>query len=176
MFNGQKKIPYTITDIPDPLNRYGESKLAGEQAILNHTEHFIIIRTSWLFGLNGKSFPATIHSLINKKTELSVVDDQRGCPTYARDLASAIEPLINSGFVGMLHCTNAGNATWFELANEIVKISRKDDIVMRSISSDDLNQPAIRPEYSVLDTSICDELIGARRNWKTALREFLLEV
>jgi len=176
VFNGLKSEPYEIIDPPAPLNVYGKSKLVGEQAIMKRTDNCIIIRTSWLFGLSGKSFPATINTLIQTKDELHIVDDQRGCPTYAPDLAGTIEPLITSGYTGMLHCTNKGSATWYDMAKAILEFNKMFHIALHAISSHDLNQPATRPAYSVLNTSICDDLIGARRHWKDALHEFLDEV
>jgi dTDP-4-dehydrorhamnose reductase len=145
VFDGRKREPYVESDGPNPLSAYGRSKLHGEAAA---GESAWIVRSSWLFGPSGHNFVRTILRLAAERDELTVVDDQRGCPTYVGHLAAAVRELVELPY-GRWHLAAAGDCTWFEFAQEIV--SRADlDCVVRPISTAELGRPAPRPAYSVL--------------------------
>ncbi|MBU0549327.1 MAG: dTDP-4-dehydrorhamnose reductase, partial [Candidatus Omnitrophica bacterium] len=127
VFDGKKSIPYTESDIPNPVNIYGKSKLEGEEIIRNNLTKYFILRTSWLFGPRGKNFVSTILQKAKENDRLQVVDDQVGSPTYTLDLADAIRFLLStlnsqllSGYYGIYHITNAGSCSWYEFAKEII--------------------------------------------------------
>ncbi|HWQ66939.1 MAG TPA: dTDP-4-dehydrorhamnose reductase, partial [Methanospirillum sp.] len=106
VFNGKQRRPYTIADRPDPISRYGESKLLGEQMILNHVHRFYLIRTSWVFGSGNENFVDKVLDWSDKKSSITVVDDQVSSPTYTKDLAQATDNLVSSGQYGLYHITN----------------------------------------------------------------------
>ncbi|OGW85332.1 MAG: dTDP-4-dehydrorhamnose reductase [Omnitrophica bacterium RIFCSPLOWO2_01_FULL_45_10] len=185
VFDGKKKSPYKETDLPNPLNVYAQTKLKGEEAVKNLVKKYFILRTSWLYGSNGKNFVDTILQIAEKKKVLKVVDDQIGSPTYAKDLAKAIHLLLDKAFVrsaergvrsyGVYHVTNDGSVSWYEYAKEILKLSGSKTKVI-PISSEELNRPAKRPAMSVLDNSKFKKFCDYRmRSWKDALREYLIE-
>jgi dTDP-4-dehydrorhamnose reductase len=175
VFDGEKKRPYTPFDNTNPLNTYGESKLAGERYIEWIMDRFYIIRTSWLYGKGGNNFVYTILRLSEEREELRVVNDQVGSPTSVTTLSHAIKRLITTGAYGIYHFTDdsEGGITWYDFAMEILNIrSIKKKVV--PIKTEDYPLPARRPSYSVLDTGIFSSVTGYRPlNWKVALREFL---
>jgi dTDP-4-dehydrorhamnose reductase len=130
------------------------------------------VRTSWLFGIGGKCFPDTILKLAASRPALDVVNDQRGCPTYAVDLARAIIQLCrkNSGWI--VHATNAGDCTWFEFAEEIVKSAGLATAV-RPVSSREMARPAPRPAYSVLSSKRLNGYGIEMPSWGDALQRYL---
>ena len=117
VFSGSSSEPYEIDDPLAPQSVYGESKAAAEIEIRNILPQCCILRTSWVFGTGGKCFPETILKLASSRTELEVVNDQRGCPTYTIDLARAIIQLCRKGATGTVHATNRGDCTWFDFAS-----------------------------------------------------------
>src|SRR5262249_47854483 len=132
------------------------------------------VRTSWVFGTGGKCFPDTILKAAATRSELEVVNDQRGCPTYARDLARAIQQLCRSNAHGIVHVTNGGECTWFEFAREIVSLSSLDTLV-HPTTSDRFPRSAPRPKYSVLSSRSL-EAYGLRvPTWQEALGNYLSE-
>jgi dTDP-4-dehydrorhamnose reductase len=152
VFNGAKTTPYVEADLTDPISAYGRSKLAGEKAVaVAAPESHTIIRSSWLFGVHGRCFPATILRLAAERDELSVVDDQTGCPTYTGHLARAIVELGRAQPLGILHVAGAGACSWNELAREIVELAGLDCEIKPS-STAEQNRPAPRPAYSVLQS------------------------
>jgi dTDP-4-dehydrorhamnose reductase len=120
VFNGKNNQPYLPDDTADPINIYGRSKWQGEQNIRAALEQHIIIRTSWLFGPQGKNFVKTIRTLAAQRDHLDVVNDQIGCPTFTIDLAEAILRLISSDTFGTFHFHNHGQCSWYEFACEII--------------------------------------------------------
>ena len=172
IFDGNSKEPYKETDIPKPKSVYGRSKLQGEleiQAIIK--EHFII-RTSWLYSEFRNNFMKTMLKLGQERENLSVVDDQKGVPTYARDLANIILKIITdeSKIYGVYHYSNNGMTTWYNFAKEIFKQSEL-KIDLKPILTTAYPTPAKRPKYSVLDTSkIKDTFQIDIPNWKNSLR------
>ncbi len=150
VFNGAKTTPYLEADRTDPISAYGRSKLAGEQAVAAAApDEHTVVRSSWLFGIHGRCFPASILRLAAERDELFVVDDQTGCPTFTGHLAPAIVELCAKRPVGVLHLAGAGACTWYELAREIVALGGLECDVHPS-STAEQNRPAPRPAYSVL--------------------------
>ncbi|MFW5838103.1 MAG: SDR family oxidoreductase, partial [Desulfovibrionaceae bacterium] len=166
--------PYTVQDAPRPLCVYGESKLAGERALLDSGhDNILIIRTAWLFGPGKMNFVRKMLDLAAQRDSLSVVHDQTGSPTYTKDLADHSLRLLDSGEHGVFHLVNAGKATWCELAQEAIRIAGLDCLV-EPIPSSAFPQKAKRPEYSVLDTSRYAGSTGAApRGWDKALRDYV---
>ena len=176
VFDGTSPVPYTEESFPHPLNVYGESKLQGEQLILETGGNHLILRTAWLYGKHGKNFVDTILRLASQQEELRVVDDQQGSPTFTRDLSRAIAQLLDKDVQGILHVTNSGSCSWFEFAKEILETKpipgRKIRLV--PISSRELVRPARRPSNSLLDCSRFQKLTGGKmRPWDEALRDYL---
>lgn len=177
VFDGNKKALYTENDLPNPVNIYGKSKLEGEKKVAALNK-YIILRTGWMFGVNGKNFVDTILDKAKAKKEIKVVDDQIGCPTYTKDFATAIGKLLSVVPIRdtreIYHITNKGAVTWFDYTKEIIKIRGVDNIQLVPIKSDQLNRPAKRPAFSVLDNSKFEKATGfVMRPWRDALREYI---
>jgi len=174
VFDGTSSAPYREEDPPNPLNVYGASKLQGERQIREVLENHLIIRTEWLFGRHGKNFVDTILRLAAQQEELRVVNDQRGAPTFTKDLSWAIEKLLEKEAKGILHITNSGSCTWFEFARQILKEKNIDNGSIVPISSAALTRPAKRPANSVLDCHRFENLVGQKmRTWEETLKEYL---
>jgi dTDP-4-dehydrorhamnose reductase len=173
IFDGRKGEPYQEGDTPNPLSVYGRSKLLGEHYLQELTETFIIVRTAWLYGANGLNFVKTIVRLAQEKTEMRVVDDQCGAPTYSLHLARAINALIETGARGIFHVTNRGCCTWCEFAREIVRLKGMKTNV-KPATTDEIGRPAKRPPFSVLDCSRFEKITGLiLPHWKDAVKEFI---
>lgn len=174
VFDGTKKTPYAVDDARNPQSVYGRSKAEAEIGLLELLPDVCIVRTSWLFGSGGKCFPDTILKLVASRPALDVVNDQRGCPTYAVDLARAIVQLCQKNVSGIVHATNAGDCTWYEFAGEIVRGAGVATTV-RPVSSEQMKRPAARPEYSVLSPERLRELEVEMPSWQDALQRYLRE-
>ena len=173
VFKGVNDRPWRPDDPVDPVNAYGRSKLAGEQAILASDAEAVIVRTSWLFGPNGSNFVDTIARLALEKDELKVVNDQIGCPTYTVDLASALIRLGQCRYTGIGHFCNPPACSWYDFAGKIVDLNGA-NCSINPCGSEDFPRPAARPAYSVLDCSdLFAALGGAPRCWEDALRDYL---
>lgn len=173
VFDGEKDSPYTETDEPNPASVYGASKLAGEKKVLAACPEAIIVRTQWLYGHGGINFISKITQIARERGLVEVVNDQRGCPTYTKDLAEPIRVLIEKNRSGIYHVANDGLATWFEFAAEIFSCLHI-DVSLRPITSEQLNRKAKRPRYSVFDCSKLLSDTGHRmRSWQEALHEYL---
>jgi dTDP-4-dehydrorhamnose reductase len=144
VFDGSKRTPYVESDEPRPISVYGGSKLDGEREVRDGW----IVRSSWLFGWAGRNFLRTMLRIGAVEDEVAVVDDQRGCPTYVRDLARAVREIVTLPY-GVYHVAAGGEATWAEFAEAIFAEARVDCRVRR-ISSEELGRAARRPAYSVL--------------------------
>lgn len=150
VFDGAKRQPYLESDPPAPLSGYGRSKLAGEEAVATEAEDaHTIVRSSWLFGLGGRCFPATILRLAAEREELTVVDDQVGCPTFTGHLATALAVICETRPSGVLHVAGGGSCSWFQFATEIVSAAGLGAQVKPGRTADQ-GRPAPRPAYSVL--------------------------
>jgi dTDP-4-dehydrorhamnose reductase len=172
VFDGSKRSPYEITDLRNPTSVYGKSKARAEERLLEILPEACIARTSWLFGHGGKCFPATILKLAAARPEISVVNDQRGSPTFARDLASALVRLCRADARGIVHVTNSGECTWYEFAVEIVRASGLPALV-KPVSTAEFPRPAQRPAYSVLSPDSLHAYKIQMPDWKDALRRYL---
>lgn len=174
VFEGVSKAPYVEDHKTNPVTVYGASKRAGETIILNSSlEQFLIIRTSWLYSQYGVNFYKTMLRLATQKDALAVVNDQKGSPTNANDLAHAIlENLlkINAQNSGIYHFCNTGETTWYGFACEIFK-QRNISIEVKPVTSEQFSSRAIRPKYSVLNSDKFQEVFNYKiQDWKTALK------
>jgi dTDP-4-dehydrorhamnose reductase len=172
VFDGKKNSPYETDEPRNPINAYGKSKAEAEGKLSEIHPRVCIVRSSWLFGPGGKCFPDTILKIASSRTQIEVVNDQRGCPTYTLDLASAIIRLCRSGAEGIVHCTNAGDCTWYEFAREIVRQSGLRTSV-RPTTSDKYVRPAERPSYSVLSPLSLSAYGVKMRPWQETLGQYL---
>ncbi len=163
VFNGTQATPYTEQDIPDPQNVYGKTKLAGEKAIQAVGVPYLILRTSWVYGLRGKNFLLTMLKLSREREELKVVDDQIGAPTWSRMIAEATTHIISGtrelvrDYSGVYHLTATSQTSWHGFAKTIFELdpnsSQQKLKQLLAIPSTEYLTPAKRPAYSSLDTS-----------------------
>jgi dTDP-4-dehydrorhamnose reductase len=172
VFDGTKTTPYETGDARKPQSVYGRTKAEAEVRLLELMPDCCIARTSWLFGVGGKCFPDTILKLAASRPTLDVVNDQRGSPTYAEDLARAIIQLCRKSAAGIFHATNAGDCSWFEFAEEIVGRAGLGTTV-RPVSSQQMARPAPRPAYSVLSPARLRALGNEMPSWRDALQRYL---
>ncbi len=176
VFGGVGTEPYPEDAPTAPRGVYAETKLAGEEAVRASGARHLIVRTAWLYAPWGKNFVRTILRAARGGRELRVVDDQRGSPTYAPDLAKAILDLAGSGKTGTFHAVNSGAATWHDLAAEAVKLAGLGVPIAR-VSTAEFPRPAPRPAYSVLSTSKLERALGRpMRPWSDALAECVAEL
>lgn len=172
VFDGSKTAPYEPGDIVSPMNVYGRSKAEAEEAIRKILPRHCILRTSWLFGANGRCFPNTILQLAQDRKKLSVVADQVGRPTFNRDLARTIAQLVRADATGTLHACNAGPCSWYEFAREVVQVAGMTDVIVEPVATDAASRPARRPKYSVLSTSGLDRYGLHLRSWQDTLADY----
>lgn len=167
VFGGEADAPWPVDAPLEPLNAYGRSKAAGEQAIRSSGAAHLIVRTSWLYAPWGHNFVLTMARLGREKDALRVVDDQRGRPTSARHLARTTLALLDEGARGTLHVTDGGECTWYGLAKHVVERVRPDGgCVVSPCTSDEYPRPAKRPAYSVLDLAPAEALVGPMPDWR----------
>ena len=174
VFDGESRTPYPEDAAPNPRSVYGASKWAGEQAVLQeHPEGSLIVRTSWLYGTHGNSFPRTILRAGLHRETLDVVDDQRGQPTWTMDVAAIIKNLINQGITsGIFHATNSGSTTWHGFATKLFELAGWDPARLRTSSTEAFPRPAPRPAWSVLGhKNWAEHGIPSPRIWEVALEE-----
>lgn len=187
VFDGSNKKAYAENDLAQPLGVYGQSKWDGEQAIRNTLEHYIILRTSWVFGSHGDNFVKTMLRLGRERDELRVVSDQRGCPTSATDIAGMLLDIVSqlglqsSQAWGTYHFCNSGVTTWYDFAQVIFSEAEELKLLktplLVPISTLEYPTPAKRPENSVLDCGKIERTFNiTRRPWQVALRETLSEI
>src|SRR6516162_2057235 len=181
VFDGRKQAPYRETDPTNPLNVYGESKLAGEIAVASSTSNYVILRTSWVCSPIGHNFVKTMLRLARDRDEITVVDDQWGCPTFAADLAAVIisigDKLVSaddsSRLRGIYHVSGAGETTWYRFAREIMAQSAAKGgpaCRVRAIASSEYPTRAKRPAYSCLDCSKIKRVFGmSPPRWQASL-------
>ncbi|AFM23279.1 dTDP-4-dehydrorhamnose reductase [Desulfomonile tiedjei] len=176
VFDGTRREPYREDDPLNPLGVYGKSKAAGEIRVREIIpENHCIVRTQWLFGLHGKNFVDTIIRLSGERDVLTIVDDQIGSPTYAPDLAEALVTLARMRGRGTFHVTNSGITSWYGFAAKIVEMAGRSTVI-EPMKSSELQRPAPRPLYSVLDNTRFLSLCGyAPREWTAALQAYLKE-
>ena len=182
VFDGTQRTPYRESDETDPLGVYGQSKLEGEQAVLQALPEAVVLRTAWVYGVRGHNFVKTMLRLALAGKPLRVVDDQTGTPTWARDIAAAITALVVSDAQGIFHFTNAGETSWHGFACAILdeaaaigfKVKTED---VTPIPTSAYPTPATRPAYSVLNTDKIRPLLDAPiANWRERLKTMLQEL
>ena len=175
VFDGASDRPYEPEDPIHPLNIYGASKAAGEQAVQDQAGHWLIIRTSWLFGATRPGFPENILLAADTQPELKVVADQRGSPTYTRDLATAIRDLVRADAHGILNVTNSGTCSWFEFAMETLHRAGRSTPIL-PITSAEAGRLARRPANSALSSKVLASRGIVMRGWQEALAAYLSEL
>lgn len=179
VFDGEAHKPYTEDQATHPVGIYGVTKLAGEQSVLTSGCRHIIIRTSWLYSQWGVNFVKTMQRLTAERDSLSVVFDQVGSPTYAGDLAEAIEHIISSDQLdkqGLYHFSNEGVCSWFDFAKEICAQSHNECDILPIHSSEFASRVA-RPHYSVLDKTLFKNTFGVKiPYWRDSLSKCINEL
>lgn len=177
VFSGVGTEPLKEHDMTAPVSIYGKTKLAGENFVREFCSKYFIVRTAWLYGYNGKNFVYTIMNAAKEKGHLTVVDDQRGNPTNAEDLAHHILKLAVTEEYGVYHCTGEGECSWYDFAKAIVEYSGINCTVDPITSEQLVNRAAKRPAYSSLDNMMLRCTVGNEmREWKEALKEFINKV
>jgi dTDP-4-dehydrorhamnose reductase len=184
VFNGEKDGAYIETDITDPVNAYGKSKLCGEQKITDIIKNYFIIRISWLFGKNGNNFIYTMLRLFKERDEISVVADQSGSPTYTVDAAGLIIKIIteNSDRYGIYHYTNEGLTSWHEFSTQIYSQAKELGLITKNvkiipITTEQYPTKAKRPKNSYMSKDkIKNTFMIQIPEWQDALKRFLNEI
>lgn len=166
----------TEFDPVDPINEYGRSKAAGEELIRRTLDDHLVVRTAWVCGARGRNFVTTMLRLARERGHVAVVDDQIGSPTFTRDLAGSIRELVEVGVTGTVNRTNAGRASWFDLAAATFELAGL-EVDLRRQPSSALERPAPRPGWSVLDPLHADALgLTSLPDWRDGLRRMLEEL
>lgn len=184
VFDGQASLPYNERDEVNPLSIYGQTKLAGEESIREVMSEYVILRTSWVFGLHGNNFVKTMLRLAKGHDQLSVVSDQVGRPTYVMHIVEVILAIIerrdhNAIPSGVYHCCSQGEVSWCGFAREIFALAHREGVLesipkVTAIPSSAYPTPAPRPMYSVLDTNKLESYLGqSMPSWNVGLLEFL---
>lgn len=188
VFDGEKKGPYNEGDVTNPRNVYGRTKLAGEEAVQAAGVPFLILRTSWVYGVRGKNFLLTMLRLAKERDEIKVVDDQIGAPTWSRMIAEATAQILAQGLTpdnkmlspfanasGVYHLASADHTSWYGFANEILKeaqnhgLDREPNVL--PIPTTDYPLPAVRPMNSLLDCGKLKANFGLQLpDWHASLR------
>ncbi len=176
VFDGTATTPYPEDAPRSPASAYGRSKAAGEDAVLRHSDTYLV-RAAWLYGAGGSNFANTMLRLAAEQETVSVVDDQFGQPTWTRDLVDAIVRLVDARApFGIYHGTNAGQASWFEFARAVFEESGLDPERVLPIDSASFPRPAPRPAYSVLGHAAWTAAgLEPPRPWREALRAAIAE-
>lgn len=174
VFSGDATEPYVEDDRPDPRSVYGRSKLAGEEAVAERTDAWTVVRTAWVFGSIGRSLVETVIRLAAGGEALRMVDDQRGSPTHAGDLAGVVVALATAKLGGLFHVTNAGSCTPYELACDVLERAGLTRTPIERITTEQLGRPAPRPAFSVLaSTRLANTGITPLRHYREALDELV---
>lgn len=182
VFDGSGNEPYTENTPVSPIGVYGKTKSAGEIAVKQNLDEYYIIRTAWLYGWAGKNFVYTMIKAMNTHDSVKVVNDQKGSPTFAGDLAFVILKIINKGDVpyGTYHCTDNGEITWWDFTNEIKKQGieagyiTNTDCIVNPCTTEEYPTPAKRPSYSVLSKDKIQTTLGQKLpDWKQSLKTFI---
>ena len=173
VFNGENDRPWVEDDEIGPKSVYGKSKRQGEEAILEILDKYFILRTAWLYGINGRNFPKTMLDLSKDHSEITVVYDEVGSPTYTPDLANAIAELIETDYYGIYHLTNSGSCSWCEFARYIFEVAGVDVNVV-PVTASEFARPAPRPHYSVLENrNWIEHGFKPLRSYKEAIKEYI---
>jgi dTDP-4-dehydrorhamnose reductase len=178
VFDGAKREPYLETDATNPLNRYGASKLVGEEMAIHYCSRSYVVRTSWLYGLHGKNFPYAIINRARAGGALEVVADQTGTPTFTVDLVRAIDEIVQSPEYGIYHASNSGETTWHAFARAIMDRIGLPEVRVSAVTSAQYaaksGSSTIRPAYSVLENRALEQRrLSPMRSWQQALDDFI---
>ncbi|QQK72839.1 dTDP-4-dehydrorhamnose reductase [Pectobacterium versatile] len=179
VFDGNATTPYVESSITNPLSVYGKTKLAGELAVIKAAPKSIIVRTAWVFSEYGNNFVKTMLKLAKERDTLSIVADQKGCPTYAGDLAQAIISLLEKNAEsGIYHYCGDKEVTWYEFANIVFKIAKEKGSQLsikqlNPITTIQYPTPAIRPQYSVLSCKKTNALNIILSDWESVLQKIM---
>jgi dTDP-4-dehydrorhamnose reductase len=184
VFDGNASSPYLEDALPAPRGAYGRTKKKGEKLLAEATREHFIVRTAWIYGVHGKNFVYTMLKLMNERNEVQVVNDQRGSPTYTRDLVGALCTIIqkDSQAFGIYHYTNEGETTWFDFARAIYELGRQRGLIrrecqVRPITADLYPTKAARPKYSVLSKlKVKQTFCLAIPTWQDGLSSFFSEL
>ena len=173
VFDGSATQPIPEDGEIGPISVYGKSKLKGEEAILEILDKFFIVRTAWLYGINGGNFPKTMLELAKNHSEITVVYDEVGTPTYTPDLARGIADLIETDYYGIYHLTNSGSCSWCEFSRLIFELAGAEVNVV-PVTASEFARPAPRPSYSVLkNKNWIDHGFKPLRDYKEAIKEYI---
>jgi len=176
VFDGTLGRAYHEFDQTNPKSIYGKTKLAGEVLAKHIINKLFIMRTSWLYG-DGNNFVRTMIKLGQERAELSIVNDQYGCPTSTKDLATSILTLIKTEHYGTYHAANTGVTTWHDFAKKIFELSGNDKVIVLPQTTEGLGRPAPRPLYSPLHNMMLEITIGnSMRSWDKALEDYILDM
>lgn len=176
VFDGRKAAPYHEWDQPNPLSVYGHSKLAGEQEVRRHAPRHFIVRTAQVYDARGRNFMRTMLRLADEgRTPLRIVDDQRGQPTFAADLAAGIATLVRTQAYGTYHLTNGGACSWYEWAGEIFRQLGR-DVPIEPVPATAFPRPAAVPANGVLENWAAAALGVTLPDWRDGLRRCLAEL
>ena len=180
VFSGKGESPLSEFEMPAPYSIYGKTKLKGEEYVKDFSSKYYIVRTAWLYGYVGKNFVYTMRTLGETKEELTVVNDQRGNPTNANDLAHHILRLIETEEYGVYHCTGKGECSWYDFSSLIMKLSNR-NCKVKPCTSEEYKEmypnSAKRPEYSSLDNMMLRNTVGDEmRSWEEALEMFIKNI
>jgi len=174
VFSGEKRTPYHTFDAPNPINVYGLTKLYGEQLITNSGCDYLIVRTSWLYGVYGENFVSKMLQLSEERSSLDVVNDQFGSPTFTHTLAKYLVMMVKKDVSGIFHITDrTGNGiSWYTFAKKIMEVFGK-DVTINPVTSDKFIRPAKRPPYSVLSLDVTEAILGEKLPyWEVSLGEY----
>ena len=172
VFSGEADAPYPVHAPQAPLSAYGRSKADGERRVWASGARSLLVRTSWLYAPWAKNFVRTIAAAAKSKPELRVVDDQRGRPTSAEHLAATTWALVERNIAGIVHVTDGGECSWFELATAVAAAVAPECKVLPCTTAE-FPRPAKRPRYSVLDVAKTEALVGPMPRWQDNLADVL---
>ncbi|MEI7884123.1 MAG: dTDP-4-dehydrorhamnose reductase [Clostridia bacterium] len=176
VFDGAGEKPFEVTDKPNPINYYGQTKYEGELEVQKALEKYFIVRTSWVFGSNGNNFVKTMLRLGKEKSEIAVVDDQFGSPTYTYDLAELLAEMIATEKYGIYHATNEGYCSWYEFAKEIFKQAGM-KVKINPVKTEEYPTEAKRPRNSRINRINLDRAgFGRMEPWEEALLKYFNEL
>lgn len=176
VFDGKGQAPFKESDLPDPVGYYGQTKYEGEKAVASMLDQWFIVRISWVFGINGNNFIKTMLRLAETRSELNVVGDQYGSPTYTYDLARLLIEMIQTEKYGIYHASNEGFCTWAEFAKEIFNQAGK-TVKVNSIPTEEYPTRAIRPKNSrMAKRKLVENGFTPLPGWEDALQRYLKEL
>ena len=182
VFDGKQSEPYTESDTPNPTGVYGQSKLAGEKVILTESIDALIVRTSWLYGAEGHNFVKTMLRLARERSEIKVVDDQIGSPTWTVDFAQALVRLLKARASGIIHFSNRGQCSWYEFASNTIQIAYQQGYLSQQpslvpIPTSQYPTPAQRPAFSVLNCEKYSKLTQQLPpHWQKSLAQMITQL